>query len=342
TSEAAAVIEEAESRAVRVTAEANAGAEDTTRSAAAEAAALLTRSRTEAEDRLASAQSQAGRILEHARERAHEITVDARDEKDALERRLAQLRTAVSEIEAELHGLAELALERVAVAESMFALERLEPRAAVGVVSGTAVVTAGNVASWTPAGFPAVAFQDTPPAQVVDLTPEDEAEAADADEEDDIDETTADEVADVIELIESDQIEADTVVVDETDEVVEMVRSEGSVGPDLHEEPWVAPDTVAGEAEPAGFTGWGIDDLRAAEAFAISAGEGTPIPDGSGLLPQQRTEIETVTVDLTGDEPVVEVTQERSTSTIYQRRTGGLRRRLEEALGAVEDTTTSE
>jgi hypothetical protein len=47
-------------------------------------------------------------------------------------------------------------------------------------------------------------------------------------------------------------------------------------------------------------------------------------------------------VDLTGDEPVVEVTHERSTSTIYQRRTGGLRRRLEEALGAAEDTTTSE
>ena len=328
TFEAATMIEEAESRAKTVTAEATDEAEEVTRSAAAEAAALLTRSRTEAEDRLASAQSQAGRILEHARERALEITVDAREEKDALERRLAQLRTAVSEIEAELHGLAELALERVAVAESMFALERLEPRAAAGVVSGTAVVTAGNVASWTPAGFPAIAIDDSPPAsELLEL-------ASDATDEEDEKDEPVDQVADVIEIGEQTD--------EQEDAPDEPVPSEGSLGSDVDEEPWEAPETAANEAEPSGLAGWGIDDLHAAEAFASLAGVGIPLPDGSGLLPEQRTEAEAITIDLTGDEPVVEVHRDRTNQTIYQRRTGGLRRRLEEALGAVEDKPTSE
>ncbi|MBT8213523.1 MAG: DivIVA domain-containing protein [Acidimicrobiia bacterium] len=330
TSETSAMVEEAETHAATVTEQATEAAEETTRSAAAEAAAVLTRSRTEAEDRLSSSQSQAGRILEHARERALEITVDAREEKDALERRLAQLRTAVSEIEAELHGLAELALERVVVAESMFALERLEPRAAVGMVSGTAVVTAGNVASWTPAGFPSIAVEDPPPvSEVVELVSDDSDEEPSEDDE----ATVADHVADVIEMVE---------VTDVDEEFDEPVPSEGSVGHDVAEEPWDAPGTAGNEPEPSGFAGWGVDDLRAAEAFAASAGLGTPIPDGSGLLPEQRTEPESLTIDLTGDEPVVEVHRDRGTQTIYQRRTGGLRRRLEEALGAVEDTSTSE
>lgn len=283
--EATELMVTASAEARRLTDEARTEAEEVTRTAAAETAALLTRSRTEAEDRLASAQSQADRILEHARERASEITSDAREEKDALDHRLAQLRTAVSEIEAELHGLAELALERVAVAESMFALERLEPRAAVGIVSGTAVVTAGNVASWTPVGFPPVDIEPDPaPADVVELTPAEE-EAVPGEEDLPV---VAEAVAEVIEMVE--------------------------------------------EAE-AGVIDWGVDDLSAAEMYAATHDPSTPVPDGSGLLPEQRVELENVTIDLTGDEPVIEVSRETRNRTIYQRRTGGLRRRLEQALG---------
>ncbi len=84
---------------------------------------LLGKAKADAADRVSTAQAQSDEILDHALARAEEILEEARGDKEQLERRTAQLRTAVGDIERELRKLAETTLERTGMIGEMINLE---------------------------------------------------------------------------------------------------------------------------------------------------------------------------------------------------------------------------
>jgi len=84
---------------------------------------LLGKAKVDAAERVSTAQAQSDEILDHAQARAEAIVEEARTTKEQLERRTAQLRTAVGDIERELKKLAETTLERTGMIGEMINLE---------------------------------------------------------------------------------------------------------------------------------------------------------------------------------------------------------------------------
>lgn len=84
---------------------------------------LLSKAKTDAAERVSAAQSQSDEILDRAQGRAEEIVEEARRDKERLDRRAAQLRTAVADIERELRKLTETTLERTGMIGEIIDLE---------------------------------------------------------------------------------------------------------------------------------------------------------------------------------------------------------------------------
>lgn len=121
--EAEALVTVAVNEGEEIRSKAMAESETIVSQANARAEELLGKAKGDAAERITAAQSQSDEILDHAQRRAEEIVEDARGDKEHLERRAAQLRTAVGDIERELRKLAETTLERTGMIGEMIDLE---------------------------------------------------------------------------------------------------------------------------------------------------------------------------------------------------------------------------
>ncbi len=117
------VTSEAKAEADRVTSEAATAAEQTLDEARREADTMVADARRDAESRRSAAEEDARRMLGDARRKAAEAEAHTQAEVERLERRLAQLRTAVGDLERRLKTFAEGALDEVAVVSGLIDLE---------------------------------------------------------------------------------------------------------------------------------------------------------------------------------------------------------------------------
>jgi DivIVA domain-containing protein len=83
----------------------------------------LTNARVEADERIAGARRRAAELIEEAERRAYDIVGESREEKELLDGRLGQLRSAVADVERELEKLARITLERVGFVSEVIDLE---------------------------------------------------------------------------------------------------------------------------------------------------------------------------------------------------------------------------
>ena len=94
----------------------------------------LRRARADSSTRIATAQTQSDQLLDEARRRADLIVEEARGEKLHLLQRVAQLKTAIDEVERELQRMAATALDRSdAVRRIMENQEEIERRPAIAL-----------------------------------------------------------------------------------------------------------------------------------------------------------------------------------------------------------------
>ncbi len=131
------IVENARAEAAGLTARRNERSEALITSALSEVKALRARSlretndyqaakRAEAASAIQTAELAAEQLVENARHEAGSILGRARREHSALERRLAQLRSAIAGIEGQFRQLAETTLEQTEIMTSMIALETEE------------------------------------------------------------------------------------------------------------------------------------------------------------------------------------------------------------------------
>ncbi len=121
--EAEHLVSEAQRQAEEAVAAARAEAEQMRSAARAESDALVTEAREEAAHARDGAESEATRLLTDARRRAEEADEQTRAEQHRLQQRLAQLRTAVADIEQRLRAFADASLDEVAVVSGLIDLE---------------------------------------------------------------------------------------------------------------------------------------------------------------------------------------------------------------------------
>ncbi len=113
----------AQAEADRVTADANQAAEATRTAAQQESDEMLAAARRDAETARSQATAEARQLLAEARQKATDAEAHTQGEVERLERRLAQLRTAVADLERRLRTFAEGALDEVAVVSGLVDLE---------------------------------------------------------------------------------------------------------------------------------------------------------------------------------------------------------------------------
>ena len=142
-------------------------AEELRSSSSAEAEATLSRgrreseqrlanARVEADERIAGARRRAAEVIEVSERRAYDIVGEAREEKELLDTRLRQLRSAVADVERELEKLARITLERVGFVSEVIDLE----------AEGTRIVLRSTEEPQQPAGA-AVSRQPRPAVSTV-------------------------------------------------------------------------------------------------------------------------------------------------------------------------------
>ncbi len=309
--EADELVTVAENEANELRTKATAEAATATARARAEAEAVVKRAKADAADRVSAAQARSDEILDAAQRRADEVTRDAREEKIGLERRVAQLRTAVSDVERELQKLSATALERVGLIGGMIDLEHraIEEPTDPDVAPGPAAVAARareHVAVGTAGSSAAVTIDLTTGAVITPDSP-------DTDVEETIDDETAEPGAGG-----GGRVPAPT-----------------ASAPAEVRAPAVKPRHEVPEVDAL------LAELRATRTEAYAD------PDGSGLPPAARPLVEPETpadetdeeaggsrpktLEQQGEPERADTEDGADAPTIYQRRAGGIRRRIEQA-----------
>ncbi len=313
--EADELVTVAENEANELRTKATAEAATTTARARAEAEAAVKRAKADAADRVSAAQARSDEILDAAQRRADEVTRDAREEKIGLERRVAQLRTAVSDVERELQKLSATALERVGLIGGMIDLEHraIEEPTDPDVAPGPAAVAARareHVAVGTAGGPASVTIDLTSGAVVSPERPVTDDESVD----------------------------------DETSDP----RAGGggrspaptATAPAEVRAPAIKPRHQVSEVDAL------LAELRATRTEAYADPDGSGLPPAARPLIEPETPVEETTEEKADDEggaPRAETSgderepktsdagDEADAPTIYQRRAGGIRRRIEQA-----------